>query len=347
MKKSDVIEISFRHPDPELAAQIVNKLATVFLDEHLIVHKNMQSYDFFENQSMILKTKLELSEEALKTFKKEQNVTAINEEQRLLLGQLADLRVDLNKTISQEVETKNRIIEVNNQISLTPKTISQGDEIDHNPLLISRLAEKLIELQIQEQSLLLKYTPENRLVQNVREEVQIVQNKLKEQEQKRYGKSNFGPNLLHQSLQEILYKNQADQKALSAKKEVQVKQLEDYKGKIKDLNKIEVKLDQLKQAVDVNRQNYRLYLAKFEESRISDEMDSKKMSNVSMMGKALPPIKPVSPKILLNILLGLLMGGAGGLIFAFVTEYLDDSLENPEEVEEALSVPVLASIVEF
>jgi uncharacterized protein involved in exopolysaccharide biosynthesis len=35
-----------------------------------------------------------------------------------------------------------------------------------------------------------------------------------------------------------------------------------------------VQLNQLQQQVDVDRQSYRLYLSKFEESRISDAMDT-------------------------------------------------------------------------
>ena len=62
INKSDVIEVGFKHKDPKTAALIVNTLANAYLDEHLLVHKNPQSYNFFENQSQVLKTKLEQSE---------------------------------------------------------------------------------------------------------------------------------------------------------------------------------------------------------------------------------------------------------------------------------------------
>ena len=43
-----------------------------------------------------------------------------------------------------------------------------------------------------------------------------------------------------------------------------------------DGNRIKVELNQLQQAVDVDRQNYHLYLTRFEESRIPKAMDNKK-----------------------------------------------------------------------
>jgi len=344
IKKSDVIVVSFKHKDPEIAAKIVNTLANAYLVEHLLVHKNLHSYNFFEDQSQVLKTRLEQSEAALETFKKQNGVTALDEQQRLILNHISNLRAEMDRTLTQEAETENRILQIRQQFEKTPETISQGEEVDHNPFLISSLEARFVELQLKEKELLLKYEPQNRLVENVREEIEMVQSRLAEKETKRYGKSRVGLNTTYQRLEEDLFRNQAESKALTAKKEIQITQFAENQVRLENLNQVEVELNQLQQAVDVNRQNYRLYLAKFEESRISDAMDNKKMTNVSLMEAALPPMKPVSPKVFLNILVSIFMGLFGGLGLAFFTEYLDDSLEKPENVEEALQLPVLVSV---
>jgi len=131
---------------------------------------------------------------------------------------------------------------------------------------------------------------------------------------------------------------------LIGKKKAQTQQLMVFQAKLEQMNQIEVKLSQLQQAVDVDRQNYRLYLTKFEEARISDVMDTKKIANVSLIEPAFPPLKPVSPKVFLNLVLSIFLGAFGGLGLAFFIEYLDDSLEKPEDVEEALQIPVLVSV---
>jgi uncharacterized protein involved in exopolysaccharide biosynthesis len=153
--------------------------------------------------------------------------------------------------------------------------------------------------------------------------------------------------MTYQRLQEELFRNQAELEALSAKKQTQGAQLSDYNGNLEKLNRIEVELNQLKQQVDVDRQSFRLYLTKFEESRISDAMDTEKISNVIQIQAARPPLNPVSPKVLLNIVLGIFLGAFGGLGLAFFMEYLDDSLEKPQDAENALELPVLASIPEL
>ena len=99
--------------------------------------------------------------------------------------------------------------------------------------------------------------------------------------------------------------------------------------------------------MDVNRQNYRLYLTKFEESRISDAMDSKKITSVNLIEPAQTPLNPVSPKVLLNLVLGLFLGAFGSLGLAFFLEFMDDGLEKIEDVEECFQLPVLGCLPEM
>jgi len=347
IKKSNVIEVSFKHQNPKMAAIVVNDMVKFFLDRHLEVHKNPRSYKFFKEQSQAYKDKLRKTENRLQALKAKYDVTSLEEEKRLYLTQEADLKNDLNQTIVQEAETKNRVIQIRQQLGITQKTISQGREVEHNPYLINTFEARLVELELKERELSGKYPDQNRLVQNVREEIRIVRNKLKEQDGKRYGKTIFGPNTIYQQLQEALFRNEADLMAFSAKKATQIAQLAEFRTKIEKLNQVEMELNQIQNQLDVDQENYRLYLTKFEESRISNAMDAEKIANVSVLESAIPPLKPVSPKVRLNLALGAFLGMFGGFFLAFFMEYLDDSLDRPEDVEQSLNLPVLVSIPEF
>ena len=160
-------------------------------------------------------------------------------------------------------------------------------------------------------------------------------------------KSTSGVNPTHQRLKEELFRNEAELEALKAKKITQKEQLAEFQDKLENLNQVELELDQLEQNIEVDRGNYRLYLSKVEESRISEAMDSEKIASVSLMGPARPPRKPVSPKVLLNLLIGIFLGIFGSLTLALFREYLDDRIEKIEDVEKELQLPVLASIPIF
>jgi len=347
IKKSNVIEVKLKHRDPQMAATALNQLIELYMDRHLEVHKSPQSYKFFQEQSQILMSKLKDTEDRLEAFKKQHQVTSLDEERSLLLGQEGLLRAEFNRTLSQLAETENRIVQIQQQLSATPRTVPTEEEIEHSPYMLNTLQARLVELELKEKELLTKYTEQSRLVENVRDEINIVRTKLSEQESKQYGRSRSGLNTTHQRLQEDLYRNKAELRALKAKEESQGSQLAEYRERLEKLNRMEVELKGLQRQVDVDQQNYRLYLTKFEESRISNAMDTEKIANVAQIQVATAPLKPVSPKVLLNLILGVFLGAFGALGLAFFMEYLDDSIEKPEDAEGSLHLPVLASIPEL
>lgn len=63
--------------------------------------------------------------------------------------------------------------------------------------------------------------------------------------------------------------------------------------------------------------------------------------------KASTPGSPISPNLVRNGLLALVVGLMLGVGFAFLLEYLDDTWRSPEEVEQVSGVPTLATIREF
>jgi uncharacterized protein involved in exopolysaccharide biosynthesis len=347
IKKSNVIEISFEHQDPKIAAIVVNKLTESYLERHLAIHKVSQSHEFFQQQAEVLKNKVQHTEDRLKALKKQHNVTSLEEQRTLLLGQESELQTDLNRTKSQVAETEKRIRQIRQQLAATPKTIPREAEVDQNPYVISSLEARLVELELKEKKLLTQYTDQSRLVSNVQDEIRMVREKLADQNQRSYERKTSGVNPTYQHLSESLYDNEASINALKAKSETQKDQLAVYQSKLDDLNQIEMELNRLKQELEIDRKNYQRYLAKFEETRISAAMDSQKISNVTLIEPARIPMKPVKPKVFLNLILAALVGVLGGMGLVFVLEHLDDSLKRPEDVENYLGLPVLASIPDF
>jgi polysaccharide biosynthesis protein PslE len=347
VKKSNVIQISYRNRNPIAAATVVNTLVEFYLDRHLDVFKNPKSTGFFDEQARLLKGKLARSEDDLKVFKEKHQLTSLQEQKSLLLNETSGLRTALNQTMSQAAETQHRLDQLRMQLPKVPKTVVQGNEIDLNPYIISSLQARLVELELKQKEMTAKYSDGNHLVQNVKEDIAMVRRTLQDQEKKNYGRSRSGLNPTYQRIEEDLLKNEVELKALTAKQQTQTDQLTKLLDQLNRLNGIEVELNQFEREAEVDRQNYRLFQTKFEESRIFDAMDSEKIANVSLLEPARIPLTPAKPNVLLNLFLGFLIGALGGVGLAFFKEYLDDALEMPEQVEKTLQVPILASVPEF
>jgi capsular exopolysaccharide synthesis family protein len=71
------------------------------------------------------------------------------------------------------------------------------------------------------------------------------------------------------------------------------------------------------------------------------------LETVSIAASASQPDQPASPKLLLNLALGIIAGLLVGLGVAALAEYLDQGLTSEEDVRERLGVPCLAIIPRF
>lgn len=325
IKKSNVINVKFEHHDPNIAANVVNSLVNFYLDQHLNVHKNQGGYAFFEEQVAVAEKRLRTAEEALEEFKGRNGISSLEQQKNLILQQTSELNADLKKTRRQIRETESMIAEIERQLAGDPQEIAIGMEMDRNPHVITSLRQKLIDLQSIEQQLLTKYREQSRTVQNKRREIGKVKQALAKEELTVY---------------------EADLKALRVREASQRNHLSEYQKELNRLNDLEMGLRDLQRQREMEEKHYRLCLTKFEESRMSDTMDTERIANVSVVEKALVPLRPVKPNKLLNLALGIALGMLGGLGLAFFSEFMDHSISTQTDFEK-LGMPLLASIPEF
>ncbi|MGR6035996.1 MAG: GumC family protein [Candidatus Nitrosoglobus sp.] len=344
--QSNVIKVSFRHQDPILAAKVVNTLVDLYLERHMDLHQNLESSDFYQTQAQLLREKLAQGEASLQALMKQYGISAPAKERELLLQRIGELEAKLFQTLTGEAETEKRINELRRQLAQVPRTINLYKEIDNSLPVVSSLETKMVELKIKEQELLARYKEESRVIGDIREQIQTVAEKLAEQKGRLNSRSRTGVNPIYQVLLEGLSRAETKLKGLKAAEVSQATHLKEYKKRLSDLNRIEMEFNNLQQRIKIDRQNYQLYLTRFEESRISKAMNVEKISNVSLIDPGKPPLDPISPKILLNIVLSILVGGIGSLVMAFLWQYLDDKLEQESDIEKFLGLPVLASIPE-
>jgi protein tyrosine kinase modulator len=347
VRQTDTIDVIYGHRDPNMAAKVVNTLVSLYLEQHLQVHQSPQSYAFYRDQSLMLQKNLDRAESNLESFMKQNAISSPDEERSLLLKQQADIRAELNQTLSQEAQIESRLAQFRRQLTSIPKTIPVDEELDHSPTVIAPLQAQLVELEVKERELLGKYSDQSRLVQNVRDEIGLLRSRLAEQDHKRFSKSRSGSNPLYQNFVAEIARGQVELQAVQARKAIQIAQATAYQDRLEKLNRAGIEFNDLKQQVENERHNYQLYSTKLEEARISNAMDVERISNVGLIDSARPPAYPVSPKIFLNLIVSVILGLVGGVGIAFLREHFDDSLEKDEDIETHLQLPVLASVTEF
>ena len=342
IKKSNVIQISFQHKDPHIAAKAVNLLVEFLKEKHLQVYSDPKS-SFLEQQLLAYEQKLKESQNQLENFKQKYQVFSLEEQRTLLLKQRTDLDTAFKSAQNQVRELQDKLSSLKNQMRTVSKDVPLYTETERYKIIDDAKAQ-LLSLQLKEQELLQKYNENTALVINVRKEIKIVQDFIKKQEEDLRGKVRTGQNIVYQDIEREMFKTQSELSSQEARRATLQGQIAQLDKEIQTLDLRENELQNLKRELATNEKNYKTYLEKVEEALISDDLNRLKMTNISVIQTAIAPAKPVKPKKALNIVLGIILGALSGLGLAFFKEYTAQSLSTPESVERRLGLPVLATV---
>lgn len=100
-------------------------------------------------------------------------------------------------------------------------------------------------------------------------------------------------------------------------------------------------IETARQALQLKQSNYATLLAQYQQARFREEIQG---SMITVFETAIVPFTPSKPRVMLNIVLGMFVGLAGGLGLAFLFENLDTILYSIRDIETVTKLTALAKI---
>jgi capsular exopolysaccharide synthesis family protein len=124
--------------------------------------------------------------------------------------------------------------------------------------------------------------------------------------------------------------------------ETEIRKLVDtQRGSARKLEGQMARYNLLRREADTSRELYAALSARLKETQVSASL---LLSNISVVDRADVPVRRSGPRTGLNLVIGCLVGLVGGVILAFLFEYLDTSVRDPREIETMLRVPTLGLV---
>jgi uncharacterized protein involved in exopolysaccharide biosynthesis len=341
--KTNLIEVTYKSSDPNLAYGVLQSLGKLYLAQHLAVHRPQGSYAFFNSQAEKYGQALAESEARLAASAKESGVAAPDVERTELAQQVVNSVGALQAAQQTIAADKRRIEDEQVRIKTVPDRSPTQRVSDSAQTLLQQLQADLLAAQIKKTQLLLKYDPSYPLVQEADQEITQTQAAITSATQTQYVNQTTDRDPTYELIREDIVKTQAELAFQQANAKALESSIHNMQLQMVDLNQKALTQADLTREVKANEANYLLYLSKREQERTSDALDERRISNVAI---AVPPIVPILPWIspVLVMLIGLVLAGFAGAAVAFVAEYLNPSLRTPAEVLEVLRIPVLASV---
>jgi len=329
--KSDIFKLSVTFESPYIAQLIANTIADKYREVRLEQKRQTthNSFQFVDIQLQEVSDKLKDAEIALSNFKSENKIAIMDESSKDLIESLSSLEGEKIKTDLELAQYQNKVRELNkefkkkgyfDQTFLTPVESSS----ERSPFSI--LLEQLTDAEIKRLELLQRRKESHPDVVTLDEQITKIKQKL----------ADYNQNTL--TSYNILIKT------LRRKRYDLIRLIEKYSSKIEKLPDQETVLVELMRAKNVHEKMFTLLLDKREELRMAE---FSKLQDIVIVDSAQLAFKPISPRKILNIGLGIIFGFIVGLVGMVLQEFFEKRITTVEEIEHKYSYPVLAVIPQY
>lgn len=343
VQDSSIISVSYRATSPDLAQQVLAKLIELYLEKHVTVHQTVGAYPFFTQQAEHLRAKVAQFENDLQDLKNKTGISSLAEQERVTLERIGTLETEIDRAEAELASSQAKVQSLRQILASTPKTVVTASTSGFGNYGADLMRDKLYTLQLREQDLASKYTDESRQLQEVRRQIAEAQQLLDKEHPERTQVTN-GLNVAYQQAEAALLTEQAALASYQAEVDALRARLANARAELRTLNDSGIKIKALMREIGIQEENYRKYSGNLEQARIDQALQTGRISNISVVQPATLPIRPYRPQKALQLLLGVLLGVFGGIGLVFFCAYLDHSIKTPEEAEETLQLPTLASI---
>ncbi len=323
-ERSQLVDVRFSSRSPELASDILNALFDGYID--LIVKKKYyaseKASEFLNSQIAELRTEIEEREKKLNEYGSQKDILPLAAAEAPTVTRIADVSRALTEATLERV---NKLNYYNQLKAASLGEIPEGAQGS----LIQRLREQYVALKSQYANRLATVRPEYPDMQRLKSELDSAAEALQAEMQNliRNGLSDYqGALLKEQSLQRLL---------------------EELKTSTYKANSNSVIYNSLRVELE-NRKSLLESLSKRQsETDVSSRLKGLEALNVWIVDRADIPLHPAFPQKRKNIILGFLVGLAGGAGIALGIEYLNHTVKTSRDASSAAGLPTLGTVPGF
>jgi capsular exopolysaccharide synthesis family protein len=319
VQNSRLVDVSFVSADADFAALAVNTLAEEYVEQNLELRRqNMVASLEWLSQELVKQQKtLEASERAMAQYREDQNALSLEERQNIVVARLNHLNDAVTRAKTNRVAKE----ALADQVEALGRDVSAETipAVLQNPF-IQAIKTRLADLQREKATLLERYGDKYPDVMKVNASLHDASLQLQAEVAKAIG-------AIRLEYQSAL----AEEQTLAAALEAQ-------KGEAMELNRKGVRYTVLEREADSNRQVYEALLLREKELQV---MANSRGNNVRLSDRAETPRQPFTPTPRRDLLLAIVAGLALSLGLVFLLDYLDDTVQHPDDVTRKLKIPLL------
>jgi capsular exopolysaccharide synthesis family protein len=310
--------ISYRSTQPRLAADVANAVARSYVEHtyNIRFQSSASLADFMEKQLEELKAKMERSSAALAQFERELDVINPEEKTSILSARLLQLNTEYTNAQTDRVRKESAWKSVESGTMESAQVSTQGENL-------KILAAKLDEARQKFADAKTHYGANHPEYRKAAVQVEEIERQLLQ------SRKNAAQRV------EVEYRESVNREGMLQKA------VATTKGEFDRLNARSFEYQSLKREADADKSLYEELVRKIKEAGINAGFQN---SSIRIADPARAAIKAVFPNMKLNVLLAFLFSSLLAVGSAILTDLLDGSVRDPEQVHTLFQTDVLGSL---
>jgi polysaccharide biosynthesis transport protein len=326
IRESRLVEVSYQDPDPERARQILAALVNVYTDRNIDValESTNTAAEWLEGQVQKLKTELEGTETTLHEYKKGNRILSISldEQSNMIRQEMQQLSTALTAVRVRRAEVAATAAELASSAPDGGLDLANSDML--RDAILRQLRDTLNDALAEYGALIGAGKGEQHpLVVSANARVSAARAALASEVEN-----------VRQAAQRDLAVVDREVSDLTAL-------FEQAQQRALELGGLELDYRRLERSKTNTEKLYSLVIERSKESNLTRMM---RFNNIQVIDPPLVPKAPISPRVPLNMTIGLVGGLALGLFGAFAREMFDRSVKSPSDIEQELGLTFLGML---
>ena len=334
VRDTDVLKIAVSSSDSSDAVFLANRISNTYRNLDLAGGQGELHFvlTFLDSQIAKYEQRLAIVEDELRRFQSSNQIYSLDGSSKLLLNDLTVYEGVYYTNIAELEVAQERVVYLRDQLSDSEKALMEEITNTNNPMIVA-LRGKIAELEAQKVQQMVDegWTEESLQARDFNRRILEMKNKLTNITESLIlsGWSEEDPFAASQEIFNKIVEQQVEVHSARSRATEYKKLVDKMSARLVSLPAQTLQYARLERELKLNENLYITMKQKYEESRITE---AGQMGKVRILDPAMVAMK-VKPSKKVNLLLGIFLGMGLGLGYAFLREFLDNTVKAVEQLE--------------
>jgi uncharacterized protein involved in exopolysaccharide biosynthesis len=321
-----LVRITARDNTKEQAIKLANTMAEVYIEYNLQVKLSSarKTLVWLNEQIVDLRTKVQDAYEALSTYQNQNQVLSLEMSPELQAQKLAELNFSYEQAREKRIEAETRLNEFRKWRRQPDGDARTELSISIQDPVIEKLRTGLMDAEIERANLLQSYKDKHPNVVQIDVKIQTLRQNL------------------DQALDTLFQEFETELSVARARERNTAESLSNFKQEAIEINNKRLEYSKLKGEVSSTEELYNLLFKQLKETSITGDLERNNIRVLEPAQSAYNITEPLQREQIVGF--GVIIGVLLGVGLAFIFEYFDKTVKNPEDVESYIGLPVLGTI---